>query len=181
MAISLLKVWAAIAPRSQQERRSRPEGSVGVGRQLGRTTRVDTRSAGVAEIRNAGTGVATGGAPGSGRFVEPDRDAGGGDALQRGADVGGLDRVDLEIEADDRVRLVVFSFADQRPDRRLTFGFGRGSGGGAPMGDGFDTADGMMAAAAFEPVRARDLHDLRHRGLFGWLYLGRAPQKRHMK
>ncbi len=58
-------------------------------------------------------------APRSGRFGELDRNAGGGDALQRGgADVGGLDAVDFKIETNDRVGVVFLRFADQRLDGR---------------------------------------------------------------
>jgi hypothetical protein len=97
----------------------------------------------------------------SGRFVKFDRNAGGGNALQRGAaDVGAIDAVDLEIKADNRVGVIFFRFVDQRPDGRQAIGLGGRGADGAPTGARIDAADRMMAAAAFELMGATDLHGL---------------------
>jgi hypothetical protein len=71
-----------------------------------------------------------------------DRDTDCDDSLQGSAvNVGALDAVDLKNEVDNRVRVIFFGFADQRPDGRQAIGFGDGSVDGAPLGGRLDTSD----------------------------------------
>ncbi len=90
---------------------------------------------------------------------ELDRNAGGGDALQRGAvQIGALDRVDFKIKADNRVGAIFLRFADQSPDGGQTVRFHGEGIGGPPTGGRLDAADRIMAAAAFELMSVTDLH-----------------------
>jgi len=78
----------------------------------------------------------------SGPFRKLDRDTDGDDSLQGSAvNVRALNAVDLKNEVDNRVRVIFFGFADQRPDGRQAISFGDGSIDGAPLGGRLDTAD----------------------------------------
>jgi hypothetical protein len=69
----------------------------------------------------------------SGRLGEPDRKPHRRHPLEPDpADVAALAALDLEPHVDDSVRPIVFGFAPQGLDRRLTVGFGAGIAGGAP-------------------------------------------------
>ena len=100
-----------------------------------------------------------GGKVGSGRLVEPDRKAGSGDPPQRdAANIDAVDAVELEIEPDNRISLIIFSFADQRSNCRQSIGLRNGVVRPAPMGRRLDAADRMIPAAAIEFIGATDLH-----------------------
>ncbi len=84
-------------------------------------------------------------------------------SLRLASPVNRRDAVDFKIKTNNRVGVVFLGFADQRLDGRLTIGFGGGAVDGAPTGRRPDPADRSMAAAAFERIRATDLHDLHRR------------------
>src|SRR5271168_5076592 len=85
----------------------------------------------------------------------------GGDPPQRdAANFDAVDAVELEIEPDNRISLIIFSFADQRSNCRQSIGLRNGVVRSAPTGRRLDAADRMIPAAAFEFIGVTDLHEI---------------------
>ena len=97
----------------------------------------------------------------SGRLGEPDRKPRRRHPLEPDpADVAALAALDLEPHVDDSVSPIVFGFAPQGLDRRLSVGFGAGVAGGPPGPLRPDSANRNCTPAVVKRGRKTHSHEV---------------------